>query len=93
MVKELIFMRRKIYFFSGSQVNFLLHFLDKAIREVIEITFFGMYCLISLLVFSIHPFYQEDWSRTIAEIDKQLFSKYGLTKEEITFIEKMIKQK
>lgn len=34
-----------------------------------------------------------DWSRTIAEIDKQLFSKYGLTKEEITFIEKMIKPK
>ena len=50
-------------------------------------------CLISLLVFSIHPFYQEDWSRTIAEIDKFLFSKYGLTEEEITFIKKNGKTK
>lgn len=32
-----------------------------------------------------------DWSKSIAEIDQQLYAKYGLTEEEITFIESMIK--
>ena len=32
-----------------------------------------------------------DWSRTISEIDKQLYAKYGLTKSEQKFIESMIK--
>ena len=32
-----------------------------------------------------------DWSKNITEIDSQLFTKYKLTKEEISFIEKMIK--
>lgn len=32
-----------------------------------------------------------DWSKSIAEIDKQLYKKYKLTKEEISFIESMIK--
>jgi hypothetical protein len=32
-----------------------------------------------------------DWSKSIAEIDKQLYKKYRLTKEEIGFIESMIK--
>jgi len=32
-----------------------------------------------------------DWSKSIPEIDQQLYKKYGLTKEEIGFIESMIK--
>jgi hypothetical protein len=32
-----------------------------------------------------------DWNKSIAEIDKQLYAKYGLSDEEIAFIEKMIK--
>ncbi|MBK8926945.1 MAG: Eco57I restriction-modification methylase domain-containing protein [Crocinitomicaceae bacterium] len=32
-----------------------------------------------------------DWSKSIEEIDKQLYKKYRLTKEEISFIESMIK--
>ena len=32
-----------------------------------------------------------DWSKSIPEIDKQLYKKYGLTKEEIDFIESTIK--
>lgn len=32
-----------------------------------------------------------DWSRSVAEIDRQLYQKYGLTDEEVAFIEKMIK--
>ena len=32
-----------------------------------------------------------DWSKSIPEIDKQLYAKYNLTEEEISFIESMIK--
>lgn len=32
-----------------------------------------------------------DWSKSVGEIDRQLFSKYGLNDEEIVFIESMIK--
>ncbi|MBN1768709.1 MAG: Eco57I restriction-modification methylase domain-containing protein [Prolixibacteraceae bacterium] len=32
-----------------------------------------------------------DWSKSIPEIDQQLYKKYGLTEEEIEFIESMIK--
>lgn len=32
-----------------------------------------------------------DWSKSIAEIDQQLYRKYDLSPEEIAFIEKMIK--
>lgn len=32
-----------------------------------------------------------DWSKSIAEIDKQLYSKYNLTQGEIDFIESKIK--
>ena len=33
-----------------------------------------------------------DWSKTIPEIDQQLYRKYGLTKEEIEFIETKVKE-
>lgn len=32
-----------------------------------------------------------DWSQTVADIDRQLYAKYGLSDEEIAFIESMIK--
>ena len=32
-----------------------------------------------------------DWSKSIDEIDEQLFNKYGLTDEERAFIRRMIK--
>jgi hypothetical protein len=32
-----------------------------------------------------------DWSKSISEIDQQLYKKYGLSEEEISFIERMIK--
>ena len=31
-----------------------------------------------------------DWSKSIADIDQQLYKKYGLTQEEIDFIEKNV---
>ena len=33
-----------------------------------------------------------DWSKSVAEIDKQLYKKYGLSAEEIAFVEGMIKE-
>ena len=33
-----------------------------------------------------------DWSQSISDIDRQLYAKYGLSEDEIAFIEKMIKQ-
>lgn len=33
-----------------------------------------------------------DWSQSIAQIDQQLYRKYGLTDEEITFIETHVKE-
>jgi hypothetical protein len=32
-----------------------------------------------------------DWSKTVAEIDGQLYKKYKLTNDEIAFVEGMIK--
>ena len=32
-----------------------------------------------------------DWSKSVAEIDQQLYAKYNLSPDEISFIEKMIK--
>ncbi len=32
-----------------------------------------------------------DWSKSVSEIDMQLYAKYNLTDEETAFIEKMIK--
>jgi hypothetical protein len=32
-----------------------------------------------------------DWSKSIPEIDQQLYTKYNLSEDEINFIEKMIK--
>ena len=32
-----------------------------------------------------------DWEKSVAEIDRQLYAKYELSEEEITFIESMIK--
>ena len=33
-----------------------------------------------------------DWSKSIAEIDQQLYKKYGLTPDEINFIENHVRE-
>ncbi|MGO5412763.1 hypothetical protein [Slackia isoflavoniconvertens] len=33
-----------------------------------------------------------DWSRSVTEIDQQLYEKYGLDDEEISFIESHVKE-
>lgn len=32
-----------------------------------------------------------DWSQPVADIDRQLYKKYGLNQQEIDFIERMVK--
>ena len=32
-----------------------------------------------------------DWSKSVSDIDQQLYRKYGLSEEEIAFVERMIK--
>jgi hypothetical protein len=34
---------------------------------------------------------ENDWSKSIQEIDQQLYKKYNLSEDEISFIESMIK--
>jgi len=33
-----------------------------------------------------------NWNQSISEIDNHLYTKYGLTEEEVTFIETMVKE-
>ena len=33
-----------------------------------------------------------DWTKSIAEVDQQLYKKYGLSEEEIQFIESKVKE-
>ena len=33
-----------------------------------------------------------DWSQSISDVDRQLYKKYGLSKEEIDFIETHVKE-
>lgn len=33
-----------------------------------------------------------DWSKSVVEIDRQLYAKYGLSDEEINFIESHVKE-
>ena len=33
-----------------------------------------------------------DWSKSVSEIDKQLYRKYGLSKDEIAFIESKVRE-
>jgi hypothetical protein len=44
-----------------------------------------------MLLFLTFPTSDIDWSQPIAEIDRQLYAKYGLSTEEVAFIEGMIK--
>lgn len=70
-----------------TQTNFfkVLLFFGKGTMHVTQ----SVFCYIPLQNFTSSS--DIDWSRTIAEIDQQLYDKYELTTEERTFIEKLIK--
>ena len=63
----------------------LLHSLSKASQDATSKT----YKFVPLLDFTNSS--DIDWSKSISEIDQQLYTKYGLNEEEIGFIERMIK--
>lgn len=48
-----------------------------------------VYTLVPLQDFT--PNSDIDWSQSVSDIDQQLYKKYGLTEEEVSFIERMIK--
>jgi hypothetical protein len=50
----------------------------------------GNYALVPLQDFTSSS--DIDWSQSVAEIDRQLYAKYGLNEEEVAFIEGMIKE-
>ena len=37
------------------------------------------------------PAFDIDWSKSVSEIDQQFYKKYGLSEEEIKFIEEKVK--
>lgn len=76
--------------------NTLLYLRTKFVRFIVSITLSAVN--LSKLVFFNVPLQQFapprsdiDWSKSIEEIDQQLYVKYGLSEEEIAFIEAMIK--
>jgi len=71
-------------YFSTKFLRFL-HSLAKASQHATAKT----YKLVPLQDFSSNS--DIDWSKSIPEIDRQLYSKYELTEGEINFIESMIK--
>ena len=71
-------------YFTTKFVRFL-HGLAKSSQDASSKT----YKFIPLQDFTLNS--EIDWSKTIHEIDQQLYIKYGLTDEEIAFIEGMIK--
>jgi hypothetical protein len=71
-------------FFTTKFARFL-HSLGKAGQDATSKT----YKFVPLQDFTSNS--DIDWSKSIPEIDQQLYAKYGLTKEDISFIESMIK--
>ena len=49
-----------------------------------------LYTIIPLQDFTAHS--DIDWSKSVAEIDRQLYRKYDLTADEIEFIETHVKE-
>ena len=89
------------YFVIGSyeheieSLNTLRYLQTKFVRCIVSITLSAVN--LSKLVFFNVPLQDFtstsdiDWSQSISDIDRQLYAKYGLSDEEIAFIEKMIK--
>ncbi len=72
---------------SYYKTNFFRHLVS--LRKITQDALRPMYSWVPLQDFSQKS--DIDWNKPIAEIDQQLYTKYGLTEEEIAFIERMIK--
>ena len=89
------------YFVIGSfdneteAINTLIYLKTKFVRFIVSITLSAVN-LSKLVFFNVPlqdftPQSDIDWSKSIPEIDAQLYRKYGLERDEIEFIERMIK--
>ena len=59
------------------------------IKKIAQVLTSNIYSFVPLQDFKANS--DIDWSKSIPEIDQQLYAKYNLTEEEISFIESMIK--
>ena len=88
-------MENKIYDSEIEAKNTLKYMKTKFVRFIVMTTLSAVN--LSKLVFGNVPLQDFtpnsdiDWSKSIPEIDKQLYAKYGLTDDEIAFIEEKIK--
>ena len=62
---------------------------DMGIKKIAQVLTSNIYSFVPLQDFTVNS--DIDWSKSIPEIDQQLYAKYNLTDEEISFIESMIK--
>lgn len=76
---------KNIVLYLSSKFARFLHSLAKTSQHGTSKT----YKFVPIQDFSINS--DIDWSKSIPEIDRQLYAKYNLIEEEISFIEKMIK--
>ncbi|MCR5290604.1 MAG: Eco57I restriction-modification methylase domain-containing protein [Treponema sp.] len=81
---------------TEAEANALLNYLKTRFVRFIVSTTLSAVNLSKLVFFNVPlqdftPNSDIDWSKTIPEIDRQLYKKYNLSEEEIAFIEKMIK--
>ncbi len=69
-----------------TETNFfkVLLFFGKGSMQVTQ----SVFCYIPLQNFTSHS--DIDWNKSVAEIDKDLYDKYGITEEEVHFIENII---
>ena len=71
--------------YTKTNIFKLLLFFGKGSMEVTQ----DVVCDVPLQDFT--PQSDIDWSKTVPEIDQQLYAKYNLSADEINFIESMIK--
>lgn len=76
---------KNICLYTKTKFMRIMHSIAKASQDASRQT----YCLVPLQDFTDKS--DIDWSKSISEIDKQLYKKYNLTQEEIDFIEKTVK--
>ena len=73
-----------IKYISSKFLRFLV-----SIKKNTQHSFAQVYQLVPMQDFTANS--DIDWSKSVEEIDAQLYAKYGLTDDEVTFIESMIK--
>ena len=91
-----LLLKLNILFLFLNQIHFLKYFKTKFFRAMLGVKKVTHHCpptvwkMIPLQDFTSQS--DIDWSKSIPEIDKQLYDKYSLSPEEIEFIETHVKE-